>query len=195
MANRRWLGKAKNVRQKDTITVALVWGTSDTVTITINGQDLVITIGANTTTAQVATTIKEAINGSTLTDTTASASPSIADGGGQGIAEFLEISASIDSATPSVVDIEGGQTGNADKPFTMTVTESTAGTGTATEATVGRRSRRACAHSAHGGRPRVHLDCAASGPVIAAGHPPRGHLPCLSSRPRSGAPARARCSR
>jgi hypothetical protein len=135
MATRRWLGAAKNVRQVDTITVANTWATSDDVTVTINGVDLVIVIGSLVTTAQVATTIKQAINGETLTDTAATVSPPIADGGGRALAYFREITAAISAASTSVVEITGGQTGDYDKPFTLSVTETTAGDGTATEAT------------------------------------------------------------
>lgn len=132
MATRRWIGAAKPVRQVNTITVANTWAGNDTVTLTINNVDVVITIGSLVTTAQVATTIKEAFNGETLTDTGASVSPPIADGGAQAIAYFKELTATVSG---SVVTITGGQTGDADKPFTLTVTESTAGTGTATGAT------------------------------------------------------------
>lgn len=132
MATRRWLGAAKPVRQVDTITVANTWATSDTVTLTINGVDLLITIGSLVTTDQVATTIKQAVNGETLTDTSATVSPTIADGGGQALAYFREITATVAS---SVVSLTGGQTGDTDKPFTLSVVEVTAGTGTAVEAT------------------------------------------------------------
>jgi hypothetical protein len=132
MANRRWLGKAKAVRQVDTITIANTWATSDTCTITIDGIDLVVTIGANTTTAQVATTLSQAINGSTVTDTTATVSPTIADSGGQGLNQFDELIATVSG---SVVTVTGGQTGYSDKPFTMSVVEVTAGSGTSVEAT------------------------------------------------------------
>ena len=41
-------GGAVGVKQVDTITVANTWATSDTVTLTINGRDLLITIGSDT---------------------------------------------------------------------------------------------------------------------------------------------------
>lgn len=129
MTQRRWEARAKAVTQVDLITVANTWAQNDTATLTINGVDLVITIGTLVTTVQVATTIKEAINGTTLTDTSASVSPTIAQGGGQAIGEFAEVVATITSGSTSVVVVTARTHG---KPFTLTVTENTVGTGTAT---------------------------------------------------------------
>ncbi len=123
MATRRWLGDAVDVAQVDTITVALTWATADTVTMTINGKDIVVTVGATSTTDAVATAIKEAVNGDTITgDATRNTT-------GDLIPEFNEITATVAS---SVVTLTGD---NAGRPFTLSVVESTAGDGTATEAT------------------------------------------------------------
>jgi hypothetical protein len=131
-----WVGGAKTVPQVDTITVAGTWATSDTVTVTINGQDLTITIGTDTTTDQVATVIKEAINGDTQTGTgDHTASPLFADDAGQSISEFTEIVATVSSSVVSVTTTDTVNANYPGKPFTMSVTESTAGDGTATEAT------------------------------------------------------------
>lgn len=126
MATRRYLGHAAGVKQVDTITIANTWAQNDTVTLTIDSIDVVITIGTLVTTAQVATTIKQAINGETLTDTSASYTP---NSGVQSIGQFTEVTASVSS---SVVSLTANTAG---KPFTLSVTESTAGDGTATEAT------------------------------------------------------------
>lgn len=128
MATRTWQGRAKAVKQVNTITVENTWAQNDTATMTINGLDVVVTIGTLVTTSQVATTIKEALMGTTLTDTSASVSPTIAQGGAQLLGEFAEVEATVSSAVVTVTARTAG------KPFTMTVTENTAGTGTATGA-------------------------------------------------------------
>jgi hypothetical protein len=125
MANCDWVGNAAAIKDVWTITVANTWATSDTATVTIDGIDLVITIGSLVTTAQVATTIKEAFNGPTLTDTTATVSPS---GGGVSIPQFAELTATVSG---SVVTITANTAG---VPHTISATESTAGSGTATGA-------------------------------------------------------------
>lgn len=130
MATVTFRGGAVAVKQVDTITVANTWATNDTATMTINGRDITVTIGTDATTANVATIIKEAINGDTQTGTgDHTVSPPIADGGGQAIPEFTEVVATVFG---SVVTVTANTAG---KPFTMSVTESTAGSGTATEAT------------------------------------------------------------
>jgi hypothetical protein len=126
MADRRYLGHAAGVKHVLTITVANTWATNDTVTLTIDNIDVVITIGTLVTTAQVATTIKQVFNGETLTDTAASYTP---NSGVQTIGQFTELVATVSS---SVVTLTASVAG---KPVTMSVTESTAGTGTATLAT------------------------------------------------------------
>lgn len=126
MSTRRWLGHAKNVTQVDTVTIANTWATGDTITLTIDNIDVVVTIGALVTTSQVATTLKEAFMGTTLTDTTASCTPTIADGGAISIAQFSEFTATVSS---SDVTFKANTSG---KPITMTCAENTAGTGTAT---------------------------------------------------------------
>lgn len=130
MATRRWLGTAKNVTEIKTITIASTWATGDTLTVTINNIEATITIGSLTTTAQVATTLYQAWTGTTLTDTTASCSPTIADGGFQSIPEFYELNPSSPGA--SVVTFTCRTSG---KPVTWSVSETTAGSGTATGAT------------------------------------------------------------
>jgi len=115
------------VRQVATAIVSGTWGAGDTETYTIANVDFVITIGANTTTAGVATTIKEALNGDTLADTTASCVPSIADLGAQGIPQFGNLSATVSSSTVTITTAGTGVL--AGTPFTMTEAETTAGDG------------------------------------------------------------------
>lgn len=117
---------AINIKQVATCVVANTWAQNDTVTLTINGLDFVITIGTLVTTAQVATTIKQAFNGETLTDTSALVTVPIADGGAQKIPEFSEILASVSSSTVTFTARTAG------KPFTMSAAATTAGTGDVT---------------------------------------------------------------
>lgn len=130
MAVRRWLGTAKNVTEIKTITIANTWATGDTLTVTINNIEATITIGSLTSTSQVATTLYQAWTGTTLTDTTASCTPTIADGGFASIPEFYELNPAAPSA--AVVTFTNRVSG---RPTTWTVTESTVGSGTATGAT------------------------------------------------------------
>lgn len=124
MATRRWLGQARDVAQVDTITVGGTWATSDTITITIGTVDLSITIGSQTTTAQVATTIKQAWNGETLSDTSASCTPTIAQGGAQAMGQFADVVATVAS---SVVTLTSRVAGT---PFTVSTVSETSTSGT-----------------------------------------------------------------
>lgn len=127
MSEHHWRPGAADVAQVDTITIANTWAQNDTIVFTIGQASFTLTIGTLVTTTQVATTIKEALNGlTTFTDTSASISPS---GGTYTRGEFREISATSDSAVVTVT------AGTAGKPFTLNVVETTAGSGTATEAT------------------------------------------------------------
>lgn len=127
MATRRWLGIAADKKNVVTITISGTWATSDTITITINNVDFVVTIGTLVTTAQVATTLKQAFNGETLTDTSASFTPNLSSGA-QAIGMFAEITASVSS---SVVTFTANTAGI---PFTMTSSE-TAGSGSISQST------------------------------------------------------------
>lgn len=132
MATKTWTGNAAAVRQIDLITVALIWAAADTVTMTINGKDLVVTIGtAGTSTANVAAAIRDAWNATSRLDSEG-ATDATSNFGGQEHGEFSEVTASIDDDSTSVVILTGNTPG---KPFVLTVTEVTAGTGTATEST------------------------------------------------------------
>ncbi|WP_013626608.1 hypothetical protein [Rubinisphaera brasiliensis] len=95
MATCIWRGDATPVAQVITRTIGGTWVNGETVTIDINGKEVVATVGDDVTPAEVALLIKEAINGETLTDSTASYTPST---GGSGIPEFAEVTASTSSA-------------------------------------------------------------------------------------------------
>lgn len=129
MSSPIFLGNAAPIRQVNTITVALTWAAGDSCTISCDNVDFVVTIGTLVTTAQVATTIKQAFNSETLTDTTASFN---VYGGAIALGAFAEVAATIGSTT-SIVNLTANTPG---KPFTFTVTEATVGNGTATGATL-----------------------------------------------------------
>jgi hypothetical protein len=135
MAERRWQPKATPVPEKYTVTVAGTWAAADTATVTINEKDLTLTVGSLVTTAQVATSIKEMINGDSFTDPTATATIT-----GDKIGEFSNLTATVSGSVVTVtggrLDTDGTQTHLRSRPFTLTATESTAGTGTATAAQV-----------------------------------------------------------
>jgi len=130
MATRYWVGRASAIKQITTITVANTWAAADTCTVKINEKELVITCGSTTTTtATVAAAIKEAFMAPDRLDGTSASSNATSNAGGQQWGEFREITASVSG---SVVTLIGNTAG---KPFTVTVTEVTGGTGTATGST------------------------------------------------------------
>lgn len=126
MAEPHWLGTAANIKQVETFTVTGSWATGDTGTVTINGNDVTITVGAtDTATTDVATALKEAINQTTALDGTIATGTTDATSniGGQTIPEFKEVTATVSASTVTL-------TGNtAGKPFTISLSETTATTG------------------------------------------------------------------
>ena len=123
MATRTYIASAANIRHTATLVIGGTWLATETVTLTIDNVDVVITIGSLVTTAQVATTIGQAVNGTALTDTTAAVSPTIAQGGAQALGQFAGITASVSSSTVTfTADVAG-------VPFTISAAEgSTSGT-------------------------------------------------------------------
>lgn len=117
MADVRWTGNAAAVAQVTTITITGTWATSDVATVTINGKDVSVTIGTDTTTSNVATAIKEAINGDTQTGT---GDHTFSPTDGQEYPEFRELTATVAS---NVVTLTGDTAG---KPFTVSTSETTA---------------------------------------------------------------------
>lgn len=138
MATYRWLGTSLNRRQQDTITCSGTgdWVSTDAITLAIDNVSVVITLGSGQTDAQVATTIYQAWEGVTLTDTAATISGfSIADGGIKNIPQFSEFTATNPSS--GVVSLLSNGTGAlAGKPVTLGVTVSVTGDENAAEATV-----------------------------------------------------------
>lgn len=124
--------KQLNQKQIGTGVVADTWAQGDTATVTIDGIDFTVTIGTLVTTAQVATTIQQAFEGTPLTDTAASCIPTIAQGGAKAIPQFRDMTATVASSTVSFTAAVTGATGAHTQPFTISGTEATAGTGTFT---------------------------------------------------------------
>jgi hypothetical protein len=122
---------AAAVKQIDLITVSDTWTAADTVTLTMNTKDLVITIGADTATTQVAAAIRDAWNATSRLDSEGT-TDATSNFGGQEFGEYSEATAFIDPDSLSVVRIIANKAG---VPFTLTVTEATAGSGVATEST------------------------------------------------------------
>jgi trimeric autotransporter adhesin len=119
MSNVIWRGDAQAVAQVDTITVTGTWAANDTATLTINGKDLVLTVGTDVTVTDIADALKEMING----DTQSGTGDHVFSDTGPNVLEFAEIEA---SAATGVLTITGRTAG---MPFTITRSETTAGTG------------------------------------------------------------------
>ena len=122
MATTRWLGGAVDIAQRVTITIAGSWSTSNTVTLTCGGNDLVVTVGGDTGTADIAEILSKAINASSRTDNLKGAESR--NVGGQEINELTEVTATVSG---SVVTITANTSG---KPFTVTVAETASGSAT-----------------------------------------------------------------
>lgn len=124
MATIRWVPAAESVAQIDTITVGGTWAQNDTVTVTIGGASMILTIGESSpTTSTVATAIKEAFNGDTFTDSANSVNQT-----GNNIPQHNEITATVSSNVVTLTHDTDGV------PFTVTAS-TTSGSGTVTPAT------------------------------------------------------------
>ena len=137
-ATRTYDAEAAPVVQIDKITVAGTWAAADTGSIVIGNSTLTFTCGSDTTTtAQVATVIKNAINAPTIDASLVGKETRSA--AGQQLGEFRDVEATIDPADTAIVRVRSRSAG---VPFyavgssTLTVSESTAGTGTLTAASV-----------------------------------------------------------
>lgn len=131
MAIVRNIGAAQDVAQVDTITVANVWAADDTVSVTIDKQTLIMTCGSTIdTTAEVAAGLAEVLNLRTHDATKITADVTVNFGGWEAGREvFQDIVATVSGSVVSCTSATPGQ------PYVMAVTETTAGSGTATEAT------------------------------------------------------------
>jgi hypothetical protein len=118
MATLRYIGAALPRAHVMTITVANTWATNDTGDVICNGRTLRLTVGAVTTTTGIATAIAAMINGDAAIGTETRSET------GDNVPEFQEVTA---AASSSTVVITGNTKG---LPFTFTVAENTAGSGT-----------------------------------------------------------------
>ena len=117
MAVYEFRGDAPAIAQVDTIEVTDSWATSDTLTVTINGKALVLTVGSTSTTTQIASDLADMINGAAANgDESRSAL-------GTSFGEWREVTATVNSSTVTVTADTAG------KPFTLTGSVSTAGDG------------------------------------------------------------------
>ncbi len=123
MATKRFQAKAQARAQQDTVTLAGTWAAADTQTSVINEKEIVLTVGAITTTTGIAAALEAAINGDDAIGTETRSET------GDNVPEFAETTA---AASGSVVTFTGTVKG---RPFTLTSLETTAGSGTATQAT------------------------------------------------------------
>lgn len=135
MATAKFIGASLNRRQTDTITLSGTgdWVAGEQITLTIDNIGFIVTIGTLVTDAQVATTLQQAISGTTFTDTTASCTVSVAEGGANSIPQFSEFTATV--ASNVVTLISNGTGALAGKPWTLVVTDNASGDEDAAEAT------------------------------------------------------------
>lgn len=131
MATPMWIGGAPVVEHVGTITIANTWAANDTLTVTINGKVMQLTIGTAAATTDVATALQAAWEGTTL------GTGYVVNFEGTEAAEFYELIATVSG---SVVTLTERAAANASgftegKTFTIAAGETTAGTGTATYAT------------------------------------------------------------
>lgn len=118
MATRIWRGDAPSVVQVATITVTDTWATGDTAVVTINGKSLSVVVGTDDALAEIATALEEILSGADQTGTGdhTFSSPTPPP-------EFTLFTAEANGAVVTL-------TGTSDRPFTVSVSETTAGDGT-----------------------------------------------------------------
>lgn len=130
MATRRWRPTAAKIKQVDEITFALTWAQGDTAQVFVGAASLTVTVGASdTATTAVAQAVADAINSTAAGGETVGTDSTVGVGG-QTIPEFKEVSATVSGSVVMVTADDAGE------DFVLSVTETTAGDGTATEATV-----------------------------------------------------------
>ena len=120
MAEPILINGAEMVAQVATITVDNAWAAGDTAVVTCAGKSLTLTVGTDATATGVALAITEMINGTTQTGT----GDHTFSNTGTNIPEFTEFTA---LASGAALTLTGDTKG---KPFTVTVSETTVGTGT-----------------------------------------------------------------
>lgn len=140
------------VSEVNTVTIALTWAQNDIINLRINGRQIVVTVGTLITTAQVATTLKQAWNGEAFTDGAASVSPT---GGGPVMPDHSQLTATVSGSVVTLTADSIGVRWN--ENAVMVAAETTAGNGTATLAN---------ATPAAGPTPYIYLASAEAGVVV-----------------------------
>jgi len=125
MADKVWFGGAAAVPQVDTVTLGGTFAASETITLTINSKDLVLTLG---TTVDLATVVGELYN--MCTGTAVGSSGYSRNTTGDAVGEFAILAYAEDSV--SKLTITGPSDG---RPFTLT-TSTDSVSGTVTKASV-----------------------------------------------------------
>lgn len=121
MAVKRWKGTAVAIAQRTTLTFTGSFAATNTVTVSCNGNNLVVTLGSTSAASvtAVASAVSAAINASSATASlSADETRNI---GGQQIPEFTEFTA---SSSAGVVTLTGNTRG---KPFSVTASETASG--------------------------------------------------------------------
>lgn len=120
MTERVWLGTAAAIKQETTIAVTGTWATSDTAVLTINGSPLTVTVGSDVATTDIVDILVKAVNASNTTDLVNDESRNF---GGQSDPNFTDVEAFDSGSTLTLKSRVAGV------PFTVTASETTAGTG------------------------------------------------------------------
>lgn len=125
MAKLKYVGKATPTPQKTTIAVTGTWAAGDTATITCGGKTITVTVGVDVAPADICDILARAINGDAAkADETRSAS-----GRDEGFGPFRDFKASYVESTAVLMLTSTWVPGSGYWPFTVTVGETTAGTG------------------------------------------------------------------
>ena len=126
MATRTWLGAAVAIPEVYTISITLTWATGDTLTVTINGKDLTLTVGAAATIDDIGAAMVAMINGDSAVGTETRSAL------GSAVGEFAKLTASYDSTNDDLL-ITGQSSGRpiALTSAPLTVSSTTAGDGLA----------------------------------------------------------------
>lgn len=122
MASIDWIGKAADVADICTLTVSGTWLATETATLTLNGNDLVVTAGTAVTTTNIATLIAAAVN---ATERLNDATSGYSNFGGQSVPEFAEL---IATSSGAVVTLTTRNTRDIGKPFQAYLTVADAST-------------------------------------------------------------------
>lgn len=129
MATDIYIASAQDIAQVDTIVFSGAWAAADTVSAICNGKTITVTGGSTMdTAAEYATALAEAMTLAT-TDSNSIVSDMTINAGGRQYGEFYDFVATASGATVTVTGVTPG------KPFTLTSSETAAGSITHTTPT------------------------------------------------------------